>query len=38
LMATFGTLTFVPVFFAFMHRNDRPREIQPAVQTSEAQA
>jgi CzcA family heavy metal efflux pump len=23
-LATFGTLTFVPVFFAFMHRNDRP--------------
>ncbi|MGF7183420.1 efflux RND transporter permease subunit [Tunturiibacter psychrotolerans] len=22
LLATFGTLTFVPVFFAFMHRND----------------
>jgi CzcA family heavy metal efflux pump len=38
LMATFGTLTFVPVFFAFMHRNDRPLDIQPAVQTSEAQA
>ena len=38
LMATFGTLTFVPVFFSFMHRNDKPRDIQPAVQTSEAQA
>jgi CzcA family heavy metal efflux pump len=24
LLATFGTLTFVPVFFAFMHRNDAP--------------
>jgi len=24
LLATFGTLTFVPVFFSFMHRNDRP--------------
>ncbi|HEY4355806.1 MAG TPA: efflux RND transporter permease subunit [Acidobacteriaceae bacterium] len=24
LLATFGTLTFVPVFFAFMHRNDKP--------------
>jgi CzcA family heavy metal efflux pump len=24
LLATFGTLTFVPVFFAFMHRNDPP--------------
>jgi multidrug efflux pump subunit AcrB len=23
-LATFGTLTFVPVFFSFMHRNDRP--------------
>jgi multidrug efflux pump subunit AcrB len=25
LLATFGTLTFVPVFFSFMHRNDPPR-------------
>jgi multidrug efflux pump subunit AcrB len=24
LLATFGTLTFVPVFFALMHRNDPP--------------
>jgi multidrug efflux pump subunit AcrB len=24
-LATFGTLTFVPVFFAFMHRNTPPR-------------
>jgi multidrug efflux pump subunit AcrB len=24
MLATFGTLTFVPVFFSFMHRNDRP--------------
>ncbi|MEG9438663.1 efflux RND transporter permease subunit [Edaphobacter sp. HDX4] len=24
LLATFGTLTFVPTFFAFMHRNDAP--------------
>ena len=24
LLATFGTLTFVPVFFSFMHRKDRP--------------
>jgi CzcA family heavy metal efflux pump len=24
LLATFGTLTFVPVFFSFMHRNDAP--------------
>jgi CzcA family heavy metal efflux pump len=23
-LATFGTLTFVPVFFSFMHRNDPP--------------
>jgi CzcA family heavy metal efflux pump len=25
LLATLGTLTFVPVFFSFMHRNDPPR-------------
>jgi len=24
LLATFGTLTFVPLFFSFMHRNDPP--------------
>jgi multidrug efflux pump subunit AcrB len=24
LLATFGTLTFVPVFFSLMHRNDQP--------------
>ena len=24
LLATFGTLTFVPAFFSFMHRNDPP--------------
>ncbi|HEX2918538.1 MAG TPA: efflux RND transporter permease subunit, partial [Edaphobacter sp.] len=24
ILATFGTLTFVPTFFAFMHRNDPP--------------
>lgn len=24
LLATFGTLSFVPTFFAFMHRNDAP--------------
>jgi CzcA family heavy metal efflux pump len=29
LLATFGTLTFVPVFFSFMHRNDTPPEIYP---------
>jgi CzcA family heavy metal efflux pump len=28
LLATFGTLTFVPVFFSFMHRND-PSLVQP---------
>jgi multidrug efflux pump subunit AcrB len=28
LLATFGTLTFVPVFFSFMHRNDPPRANQ----------
>ena len=28
LLATFGTLTFVPVFFSLMHRNDPPR-VQP---------
>jgi len=25
LLATVGTLTFVPVFFALMHRNDPPQ-------------
>ena len=28
LLATFGTLTFVPVFFSFMHRNDPPHQPQ----------
>jgi multidrug efflux pump subunit AcrB len=28
LLATFGTLTFVPVFFSFMHRND-PQHVNP---------
>jgi CzcA family heavy metal efflux pump len=28
LLATFGTLTFVPLFFSLMHRND-PRHAQP---------
>jgi multidrug efflux pump subunit AcrB len=28
LLATFGTLTFVPVFFSLMHRND-PSHAQP---------
>jgi len=27
LMATLGTLTFVPMFFAYMHRNDRATEM-----------
>ncbi|WP_433968659.1 efflux RND transporter permease subunit [Tunturiibacter gelidiferens] len=31
LLATFGTLTFVPVFFSFMHRNDPP----PVAQDTE---
>ena len=26
LLATFGTLTFVPVFFSLMHRNDPPSQ------------
>jgi CzcA family heavy metal efflux pump len=26
LLATFGTLTFVPAFFSFMHRNDPPMQ------------
>jgi multidrug efflux pump subunit AcrB len=30
LLATFGTLTFVPVFFSFMHRNDPPVQHPPA--------
>jgi multidrug efflux pump subunit AcrB len=30
LLATFGTLTFVPVFFSFMHRND-PIIIPPST-------
>jgi CzcA family heavy metal efflux pump len=30
LLATFGTLTFVPVFFSFMHRNDPPVQTPPA--------
>jgi len=38
LLATFGTLTFVPVFFAFMHRNDRPRPNPQAGQKSEQTA
>jgi multidrug efflux pump subunit AcrB len=30
LLATFGTLTFVPVFFSFMHRND-PSSVNPSA-------
>jgi CzcA family heavy metal efflux pump len=36
LLATFGTLTFVPAFFSFMHRNDPPRT--PVEKASEAHA
>ena len=32
LLATFGTLTFVPVFFSFMHRNDPPH-VNPSADT-----
>src|SRR6202789_1445810 len=38
LLATFGTLTFVPTFFAFMHRNDLPVQVDPNVSGNEAQA
>jgi CzcA family heavy metal efflux pump len=34
LLATFGTLTFVPVFFSFMHRNDPPR-VSPAAEAQD---
>ena len=33
LLATFGTLTFVPVFFSFMHRNDPPPVAQDTDET-----
>jgi CzcA family heavy metal efflux pump len=36
LLATFGTLTFVPAFFSFMHRNDPP--YTPVEKASEAHA
>jgi CzcA family heavy metal efflux pump len=36
LLATFGTLTFVPVFFAFMHRSDRPHAEPPSDPKNEA--
>lgn len=39
LLATFGTLTFVPVFFAVMHRNDEPVKPAPMpAQQTEAHA
>jgi multidrug efflux pump subunit AcrB len=38
LLATFGTLTFVPVFFTFMHRNDPPRPGPRAGQHEEQAA
>jgi len=38
LLATFGTLTFVPVFFSFMHRNDPPHVNPPADSPNEAHA
>jgi multidrug efflux pump subunit AcrB len=31
-LATFGTLTFVPVFFSFMHRNNPPH-VNPSAET-----
>lgn len=38
LLATFGTLTFVPSFFAFMHRNDLPVRVGPEVPGNEGHA
>ena len=38
LLATFGTLTFVPVFFALMHRNHRPPTPLPTSGPNEASA
>lgn len=38
LLATFGTLTFVPVFFSFMHRKDPPSTEQPPEPAQEARA
>ncbi len=35
LLATFGTLTFVPVFFSFMHRNDPPLTSGPSDEVFE---
>jgi CzcA family heavy metal efflux pump len=38
LLATFGTLTFVPAFFSFMHRNDVPTRIDPEAAGNEVHA
>jgi CzcA family heavy metal efflux pump len=38
LLATFGTLTFVPVFFSFMHRKDKPHVSPSAGNKDEAHA
>jgi multidrug efflux pump subunit AcrB len=38
LLATFGTLTFVPVFFSLMHRNDPSVAETKAMDANEAQA
>jgi multidrug efflux pump subunit AcrB len=38
LLATFGTLTFVPVFFSLMHRNDPRRVPAQTTDPNEAQA
>jgi len=38
LLATFGTLTFVPVFFALMHRNNQPPAITQPSAPKEATA
>ena len=38
LLATFGTLTFVPAFFSFMHRNDLPPAPKPEASQEGAHA
>lgn len=38
MLATFGTLTFVPAFFSLMHRNDSSTPQQPVEEDYEAQA
>jgi len=38
LLATFGTLTFVPAFFSLMHRNHPPATESKAVKQNEAQS